>query len=162
MFYKQSNDRQTTRTIIWKQFRLLFIDPFAVTAASIVFLTLWRSKVLYNEIKYGETPKFSKSEGTTEIPPTKIFLKNFVDEDENPTPQKPMIKKVLFLEYWQWASFRELFLFIIDIPFFLLTLFICLAPWRYYALRIILKEVFIYYYLFIFYIHFIVYFYLYL
>ncbi len=66
-------------------------------------------------------------------------IKKFQDESENPAPKEVYIQG--FLDYWQYASFTELVQFIIDLPFFLLTIFIALAPWRAWALKKILREV---------------------
>jgi hypothetical protein len=71
-----------------------------------------------------------------------IFLViTFQDERENPTPVHSPTKLQIFLDHWQYVSFRELLLFIIDLPFFLLTIFIAFAPWRAWALKKILREV---------------------
>lgn len=83
---------------------------------------------MYRAIKAGSPIKAPK-------PPTTE------DESENPTPKYSPTKLQVFLDNWQYAAFRELLLFIIDLPFFILTIFIALAPWRAWALKKILREV---------------------
>jgi len=125
--------RGDIRRAIAKQFFLLILDIPAAFCALAVFITIWRARTLYQQLVW----IYNTSSDEQEVPKTASVLS--ADDEDNPAPKQQQYISAKYISLWQWVSFVQFALFIVDLPFFLLTIFILLAPWRYYMLPHILK-----------------------
>ncbi|KAH3745997.1 hypothetical protein Pelo_12623 [Pelomyxa schiedti] len=124
---RKAHTRGDIRRAIVRQFFLLLVDVPAALCALVVFVTIWRARTLYQQLKaIYLNPDLGKAQPKSP------------DNDENPAPQQAYVS-TKFLSLWHWVTFVQFALFIVDLPFFLLTIFILLAPWRYYMLKHILR-----------------------
>jgi hypothetical protein len=106
------------------------VDIPSLICALIVFVTLWRAKTLYLILKD------IRKEYLASLNPAPVqTTPSTDDEEENPKPKSQ--RWFAFIDAWQHAAMKQLLLFILDLPFFMLTIFISLAPWRYWALKMV-------------------------